>query len=656
VHHLTISMRKDLTALMILTCSGLTYAQLSGWAPVDPGKSSMAEVGAAWILKNRAIQIQLSQGNDIKATAPGDPAGLNISDAFTLKFADGTELAHAGNRRETLPSPLAVKGGVGLVERFDLPAKDLSLRWELRLLDHRHYARESITIVAGKVDANIDRVYLGRGTASEAQVGTAQGSPLMAGNLFTGLEHPMSQTETSSSGNWSASIVRKIPLRAGQSITYSAVIGAAPEGQMRRAFLSYLEDQRPRRYEPFLHYNSWYDLGYFNRYTADECVERIHKFGDELEKKRGVKLRSFLFDDGWDNPNSLWNFNVNFPNGFTPLKEAAESYRAGPGVWLSPWGGYSEPREQRLKAGKAAGMEIDSEGYALSGPKYYALFHQKCLDFVQKYGVNQFKFDGTGSPDKQYPGSPFASDFEAAIQLIHDLRAAKPGLFINLTTGTWPSPFWTRFADSIWRGGYDHSFDGVGTWREKWMTYRDGDTYHEIVSAHSFYPLNSLMLHGLIFAKYAQHLGDDPGGDFRNEIRSYFGNGTQLQEMYITPDLLSKQNWDDLAQSAKWSYANKDVLIDSHWVGGDPSNLNVYGWASWSPRKSILVLRNPSNHAQAFSVDLTKVMELPKGTRGVWRAHSPYADDSSHYDIATGSSKVVMLQPFQVMVLEGAIR
>jgi hypothetical protein len=188
------------------------------------------------------------------------------------------------------------------------------------------------------------------------------------------------------------------------------------------------------------------------------------------------------------------------------------------------------------------------------------------------------------------------------------------------------------------------------------MTYRDGDTYHEIVSAHSFYPLNSLMLHGLIFAKYAQHLGDDPGGDFRNEIRSYFGNGTQLQEMYITPDLLSKQNWDDLAQSAKWSYANKDVLIDSHWVGGDPSNLNVYGWASWSPRKSILVLRNPSNHAQAFSVDLTKVMELPKGTRGVWRAHSPYADDSSHYDIATGSSKVVMLQPFQVMVLEGAIR
>ena len=27
----------------------------------------------------------------------------------------------------------------------------------------------------------------------------------------------------------------------------------------------------------------------------------------------------------------------------------------------------------------------------------------------------------------------------------------------------------------------------------------------------------------------------DPGDDFGNEVRSYFGTGTQLQEMYITP-------------------------------------------------------------------------------------------------------------------------
>ena len=51
-------------------------------------------------------------------------------------------------------------------------------------------------------------------------------------------------------------------------------------------------------------------------------------FGHELTEKRGVKLDSFLFDDGWDNHKSLWKFNDGFPNGFTPVKEAADKYGA----------------------------------------------------------------------------------------------------------------------------------------------------------------------------------------------------------------------------------------------------------------------------------------------------------------------------------------
>ena len=103
------------------------------------------------------------------------------------------------------------------------------------------------------------------------------------------------------------------------------------------------------------------------------------------------------------------------------------------------------------------------------------------------------------------PGSQFGSDFEAAIHLIRDeLRAIKPDIFINLTTGTWPSPFWLRYADSIWRGGEDHSFAGVGTKRQQWITYRDAQTYKNVVTAGPLFPLTSLMLHGLIYARHAQ--------------------------------------------------------------------------------------------------------------------------------------------------------
>ena len=127
---------------------------------------------------------------------------------------------------------------------------------------------------------------------------------------------------------------------------------------------------------------------------------------------------------------------------------------------------------------------------------------------IDTYHVNQFKFDGTGNANHVFPGSLFDSDFEAAIALITRLRQEEPQLFVNLTTGTFPSPFWLRYADSIWRNGEDHDFAGVGTWRQKWMTYRDAQTYKNIVQAGPLFPLNSLMLHGLLWAKSAETSGN----------------------------------------------------------------------------------------------------------------------------------------------------
>ena len=65
------------------------------------------------------------------------------------------------------------------------------------------------------------------------------------------------------------------------------------------------------------------------------------------------------------------------------------------------------------------------------------------------------------------------------------------------------------------------------------------------------------MLHGLIYAQAgAATWARTPTDDFADEVRDYFGAGTQLQEMYITPALLTSKNWDDLAESARWSRAN----------------------------------------------------------------------------------------------------
>jgi hypothetical protein len=189
-----------------------------------------------------------------------------------------------------------------------------------------------------------------------------------------------------------------------------------------------------------------------------------------------------------------------------------------------------------------------------------------------------------------------------------------------VTTGTLPSPFWLRYSDDVVRGGDDYNFDGVGSWRQKWITYRDEQTYRNIVVGGPLFPLNSLMLHGVIYAdkvKYTDlhRLATSPADldpDLVDEIHAYFGSGTQLQELYVTPSLLTSKDWDVLAEAARWSRTNAAVLKDTHWIGGDPGKLEVYGWASWTPQKGIVVLRNPSDHVQEFSLDVGRAFELPR--------------------------------------------
>jgi len=250
-----------------------------------------------------------------------------------------------------------------------------------------------------------------------------------------------------------AALPQNTSVRAGESLSQSFVVGVVPEGQLRRGFLHYVERERAHPYRPFLHYNSWYDIGYFSSFNEEDCLRVVDTYGTELVEKRGVRMDSFLFDDGWDDHGSLWDFHDGLPNGFARVQAAAQRYGAAPGVWLSPWGGYGKPRQERLAAGRSDGYEINDQGFVLSAPRYYARFREICLKMIRDYGVNQFKFDGIGRAGGRYPGSAFGSDFQAAIQLIRDLRDAKPDVYINLTTGTWPSPFWLPPARGRRRSG-----------------------------------------------------------------------------------------------------------------------------------------------------------------------------------------------------------
>jgi len=598
--------------------------------------------------------------------ARGSADALKPLNAFVLALEDRREIPSSAMEIVAQPERTSLAADPQASRASEhLPGKQIcadlkehtglfTVHWCMIVRGDAPYLRQEITIQAGAQPLPIAEVELLHFAAQDAHVvGKVAGSPIVAGDFYLGFEHPLASSSVLH-GEIISGLKRTLPLSAGQSITYSSVIGVARPGQLRRDFLSYIELERAHPYRTFLHYNTWYDLGEGQRFGAAAIENRMRAFGEELVRKRGVTMDSFLMDDGWDNPSSMWQFNSGLPDGFTPLRSTARQYGFGLGVWLSPWGGYEEEKKQRIRYGQEHGYEIVEGGYALSGPRYYAKFEEACLNFITRYGVNQFKIDGTGNAGQVFAGSIFDSDFSAAIHLIERLRQADPQVFINLTTGTRPSPFWLRYSDTIFRSGEDHDFAGEGSWRQKWITYRDEQTYLNIVLGGPLFPLNSLMLHGIVYAEKAKNLSTDPGHDFASEVRSYFGSGTQLQELYVTPALLTTADWDVLAESARWSRKNAETLRDTHWIGGDPGKGEAYGWASWSAQKGILVLRNPSAKPREIRIDVADAFELPADAARKYSAHSPWAADAEvpSIQLEAGRLQVFKLKPFEVITLE----
>jgi hypothetical protein len=589
----------------------------------------------------------------------GECFRLELGDGTILKSSDfklvGPPVIESLKRELDSPTSARHEAGRQLVAKFSAPDKNLSAEWRVILRDGSSYVREELALRATDQDVLVKEIVLFDEKVPGAKTaGTVDGSPVVAGDFFFGYEHPMAKNVVGADSSVHCGFLRNAVLKAGETLTQSCVIGVVPHGQLRRGFLAYVERERVHPYRPFLHYNSWFDIAWDKqKYDEAKSLDAIDQFGHELVEKRGVKMDSFLFDDGWDDNQTLWKFHGGFPNGFTPLKSEAAKYHAGIGVWVSPFGGYDEARRQRLKYGSEHGYETNASGFSLSGPKYFQRFHDIVLEMAGKYGVNQFKFDGLAAGGKA-AANGLTRDGDAMLRLVADLRAVKPDIYINQTVGTWPSPFWLLYVDSTWRAGADHAFHGKGSLRQQWITYRDAETYKNVVQRGPLYPLNSIMLHGIIFATNASKLTMTSDADFADEVRSFFGNGTQLQEMYITPKLLNSQNWDDLAEAAKWSRSNSDVLVDTHWIGGNPEKDEVYGWASWTPRKGILVLRNPADKPATFSADVKNIFELPAGTAKTFHLRSPWKKDRSESEITigTGQPQTIQLKPFEVLVLE----
>jgi hypothetical protein len=679
------------SAALILVCTHPVFSQIPYPGRI-PGQANAYRSGDSLILENNVLRMVFAvRGRQLhpvyfRDKSTGADMDLRGSGWFSLTLADGKTIPDeafqmtgspvvqsAAQASATQASARYADQVSGLTVSATLINNEtgLTVGWEARLSDNANYvkqrfvfhARDSLAVtkytmveLPGTSVGPMATTSIGpMGTTSVRPAGTVDGSPLVSGQMFFALEHPTSQKEIDSSGA-RMYLPRQAALLSSDSLVITTAFGLTPAGQLRRGFLYYIERERAHPYRPYLHYNSWYDLSWVDRKMEEvSCLDRIRTFGDSLVKARHVPLKAFLFDDGWDNDSSLWQISDQFPDGFDRMKDMAEGYGAHLGVWISPWGGYDPEKARRLAYGRLQHppFETNSNGFSLAGPVYFQRFKEVTTRFMVRDGVSIFKFDGVGAGNgASGAGLSYLKDIDALLLLTQQLKQTDKDLYLSLTVGTWPSPYWLYYGDAIWRAGGDFGFAGQGSKRQQWITYRDGQSFKNIVQRAPLFPLNSVMLHGICIAKLGHPASlemDDK--NIADEIWAFFASGTSLQELYIDPHLLTPTMWDQLAAAAAWSAGNADVLPDVHWIGGDPAGGEVYGYAAWAPRKGTLSLRNPSPRARTFILDIQHVFELPGSAVTAYILRDArHPQDKKEQTVSAGKPVTITLEPYELRV------
>ncbi len=445
------------------------------------------------------------------------------------------------------------------------------------------------------------------------------------GSGFWGLEYPAGQDRISSNGG---SIRVECGEVFGERIgrtwirSHWSVEGLAPNKYVKLWFMKYVKRIRVAPAEPYTLYNTWYDLRSprFKGLGKDHIMNQtnIIKIIDLLRKnmieKHGIRLNAFVLDDGWDKYQSDWKLRKStFPNGLKPIVDDLKKTNTVLGLWLGPIGGYSFSN-LRVDWMKAHGYETVGNELCLGGKNYSQLFKRRVVDFAKDDGVGYYKWDGIqfscSQPDHGHPVGIYSRDaiLDTLINISRAVRKANPKAYLNITSGTWLSPWWVKYANQIWMQGGDFGYADVPSIspRDAAMTYRDLTLYNDFKTYDMWFPIANLMTHGIIKGSLEQLGGkNEPLDRFTNEAVLYFARGVSMWELYVSPGILTSGEWNAISRSILWARNRFPILSNTEMIGGNPGKRQAYGYVHFKGNEGIVAARNPWIKPSALKVDLT---------------------------------------------------
>ncbi len=495
---------------------------------------------------------------------------------------------------------------------------------------------------------------------------TGFGKPVFLEDTFWGLEFPAGYNHYASG----FLTLNHLPGRTitGTFISKTAVLGVARAGSVASQFRAYIDKGRHRPATPAVQvdYNTWTTV---SPATEGNSLDLIGRFKKNLFEAHGVAFDSFTLDDGWDEKPSLWDLRTQgFPNGFKPLLDALQPMGTKLGLWLSPSSGY----EHAAWGGQHGYSRNATFDWFLcqSDPAYRRAMNRIVPDLIRNHDVGFFKMDGfCASCDTPLHAHHLDGDFareanvDALIELLTAMRKAKPGVYLDPTSGMWLSPWWLWHVDSVYADTYDgtapalvpspNGFDGATTIRDALLRRR--------MAANPGFDPGAIETLGVYLDPT---LAIDPASFFdswHDNAMMVAGRGNRLLTFYMNPEKFPNpgRDWPFLAGLIQWTRHNAATLARTEMILGDPYRMEPYGYAHFVGERGILAVRNPFIQPQTVHLKLDDSCGWSASDAGTQTYTATVAfpyHETLPPSLRHGDTLTLELQPYQTLLLELAPR
>lgn len=502
---------------------------------------------------------------------------------------------------------------------------------------------------------------------------TALGQPFYVDSLFFGCEFPATDNRIV---HGAGQIKYYMGKKAGtQFLCPVTVIGAAADNTMagvQKAFFDYIEFISVKSTLRF-QYNSWYDhmlnIDKDNIYTSFKEVKK------ELDAHCAPALDAYVVDDGWnDYKGKFWSFNKKFPNKMYDItKQCKEDLNSNFGMWLGPRGGYNYNKSfaKRMQRAKNGYYNAEAKDICVASKRYLDNLQEFLIECTTEFDIDYWKLDGfclnpckneshdhiVGGDNDMY----FVTElWHRWIKLFESLRNARAkmskDMWINMTCYVNVSPWWLQWVNSLWIQnsgdiGFAKNLDSQPQ-VEAEITYRDGRYYDCLCTRSLQFPTKHIYNHEPIYGNTAKVKYTDE--EFEKYIYWCTVRGQALNELHLSYNMMNDAKWTLLANAMNWQKDNYYILEHASFIGGDPTDNNIYGYISWAENgDGVIAMRNPTDEKTALTLTLNKLMGTPETLSNAKRVNVYNKSMPETQETFSYNDKIdLTLLPFEVMIFK----